>query len=70
MPGGKFIKTWRLKNPGNCTWTSGYSLVFDSDDLLGVPLTPQLMTCTVAQDVGNAVPITLEETSDVLWIIL
>jgi Ig-like domain from next to BRCA1 gene len=28
-PGATFIKTWRLKNVGTCTWTSGYLLVFD-----------------------------------------
>ncbi|HOU43917.1 MAG TPA: NBR1-Ig-like domain-containing protein [Anaerolineaceae bacterium] len=27
-PGTTFIKTWRLKNNGSCTWTSGYKLVF------------------------------------------
>lgn len=27
-PGESFIKTWRLRNSGTSTWTSGYSLVF------------------------------------------
>jgi len=27
-PGESFTKTWRLKNIGSCTWTTGYSLVF------------------------------------------
>ena len=26
--GTTFVKTWRLKNNGSCTWTSGYSRVF------------------------------------------
>lgn len=27
-PGASFIKTWRVRNVGSCTWTSDYSLVF------------------------------------------
>lgn len=26
--GQDFIKTWKVKNTGTCTWTTGYSLVF------------------------------------------
>ena len=33
--GATFIKTWRLKNTGTCTWNSTYALVFDSGDQLG-----------------------------------
>ena len=29
-PGATFKKTWRLKNIGTCTWTTSYSLVFDT----------------------------------------
>lgn len=28
--GQTFIKTWRLKNTGTCTWTTAYSVVFDN----------------------------------------
>lgn len=34
LPGEIFIKTWRLRNDGTCTWTTSYSLVFDSGDLM------------------------------------
>ncbi|HLF87505.1 MAG TPA: NBR1-Ig-like domain-containing protein [Anaerolineales bacterium] len=27
-----FVKTWRLKNDGTCTWDSSYALVFDNGD--------------------------------------
>lgn len=30
-----FIKTWRFTNLGTCTWTSGYTLVFDHGDRMG-----------------------------------
>ncbi len=41
-PGATFVKTWRLKNIGSCTWTTAYKLVFISGDAmeanLSVPL--------------------------------
>ena len=43
-----FTKTWRLKNVGSCTWTSGYQLVFDSGDQMGGPGSQQLTNGTVA----------------------
>jgi len=36
-PGAAFKKTWRLKNIGSCTWTTGYSLIFDSGEKFGAP---------------------------------
>ena len=33
--GDGFVKTWRLRNNGTCTWTSSYSLVFDHGDKMG-----------------------------------
>lgn len=36
-PGTAFKKTWRLKNIGACTWTTSYSLVFDSGAQMGAP---------------------------------
>ena len=34
-PGTTFVKTWRLRNTGACTWTTSYDLVFVSGDRLG-----------------------------------
>jgi len=36
-PATAFKKTWRLKNVGTCTWTTGYSLIFDSGEKMGGP---------------------------------
>jgi hypothetical protein len=36
-PNTGYIKTWRLRNVGTCTWTSSYSLVFDHGDQMGAP---------------------------------
>lgn len=41
-PGETFTKTWRLKNNGVCTWTSGYQLIFDSGDSMSGPATQPL----------------------------
>ena len=38
FPAGQaFTKTWRLKNTGTCTWTSGYTVVFIDGNSLGAP---------------------------------
>lgn len=47
LPGAAFTKVWRLKNTGSCTWTSGYVLLFESGDAMGVPATTQLTPGTV-----------------------
>lgn len=33
-PDTDFTKTWQVKNTGSCTWTTGYSLVFDSGNAM------------------------------------
>jgi hypothetical protein len=33
----EFTKTWRLRNAGTCTWTSGYQVVFDHGDRMSAP---------------------------------
>jgi hypothetical protein len=46
--GAQFIKTWRLRNSGACTWTADYSVVFSSGEAMkgaastkiGVPVPP------------------------------
>ncbi|HTP02820.1 MAG TPA: NBR1-Ig-like domain-containing protein [Anaerolineales bacterium] len=32
-----FTKTWRIRNTGHCTWTTGYSLVFIGGDQMSAP---------------------------------
>jgi hypothetical protein len=45
--GATFIKTWRLKNNGSCTWTSGYTLYFNNGDAMSGPASAQLTNGTV-----------------------
>ncbi|NCP87904.1 hypothetical protein GW781_07970 [bacterium] len=37
QPGVSFVKTWRLKNIGSCTWGAGYNLAFVSGEQLSAP---------------------------------
>lgn len=46
-PGESFVKTWRLKNAGACTWTSSYILVYEGANLLNAPPAVQVTTATV-----------------------
>ncbi len=35
--GSSFVKTWRVRNAGACTWGSGYAIVFSSGNAMGAP---------------------------------
>lgn len=35
IAGSSFVKTWRVKNTGSCTWGSGYAIVFSSGNAMG-----------------------------------
>jgi type II secretory pathway pseudopilin PulG len=34
VPNTKFVKIWRLKNVGSCTWTTNYEITYDGGDKL------------------------------------
>jgi hypothetical protein len=57
--GTTFVKTWRLKNNGSCTWTSAYALVFESGDAMGGPAAAQLTSGTVPSGSTIDVSVTL-----------
>lgn len=41
LPGQSFVKTWRLRNAGTCTWTTDYALVFYTGDrMAGAAIVP------------------------------
>lgn len=54
----EFTKTWRLKNIGTCTWTSAYTLVFDSGERMSGALTQPLSTGSVAP--GESVDVSVD----------
>ncbi len=37
LPGQSFVKTWRVRNSGSCTWSKDYGLVFVGGHNLGGP---------------------------------
>ena len=41
-PGQAFTKTWKLRNVGDCTWTTDYSLVFSTGDQMSGPVSINL----------------------------
>lgn len=58
-PDTDFTKTWRLRNNGSCTWTSGYVAIFDHGDRMNAPDTVQLTGGTVAPGGTVEVSITM-----------
>ena len=55
-PGAAFVKTWRLRNDGNCAWGPGqhlHSLAFFNGYQLGVPDEVLLLTTVPPGDVGD-----------------
>lgn len=60
-PGEDFTKTWRLKNTGSCTWTSGYDIVFDGGDSMDAPSSVQVTSGTI--DPGETVDISVDLTA-------
>jgi hypothetical protein len=42
LPGQTFTKTWRLRNMGTCTWTTGYQLIFNDGELMSGPASQPL----------------------------
>lgn len=59
-PNTAFVKTWRLRNSGTCTWNTNYSVIFSSGNSMGGPAT-QALTSSVAP--GATVDISLNLTS-------
>lgn len=48
LPNKDFVKTWRIKNVGTCTWNTSYAVVYYSGDQMGALAATQLL--------GNVAP--------------
>lgn len=59
-PGATFKKTWRLKNIGTCTWSTSYSLVFDTGERMGAPASITFPSNVAA---GQTVDLTVDMTA-------
>jgi hypothetical protein len=55
-PGTTFVKTWRLRNSGTCTWTTGYASVFSSGSRMGAASPVPLSTLVSP---GNTIDISV-----------
>jgi len=63
IQGSLITKTWRLKNQGTCTWTSGYSLVFSHGAQMGAPTSVNLTgNVRPGETVDVSVNLTVPET--------
>lgn len=58
-PGASFVKTWRLKNIGTCTWTPRYQLVFLSGDAMGALAANKLTGSNVPPNANLNVSVSL-----------
>lgn len=59
-PGQQFVKTWRLKNNGTCTWTTAYGLAFESGTQMGAA-SPLPLPKNVAP--GESVDVSIQFTA-------
>jgi len=57
-PGATFTKTWKLRNIGTCTWTTSYTMVFDSGTQMGSTVSVALSNTLPGADVEVSVPMT------------
>ena len=62
-PGDTFVKTWRLKNTGTCTWNTNYALVFSEGDKMGDTVEVPLNT-TVAPNQTVDLSVSLTAPND------
>lgn len=54
-----FIKIWRIKNVGTCTWTTSYAIVFSNGDAMSAPVAVGLAG-SVAPGQYIEIPVTLK----------
>jgi hypothetical protein len=59
-PGESFVKIWRLLNAGNCSWTTGYTLVWFSGEQLS---TERAYSLEHSVSSGSSVDISIEMTA-------
>ncbi len=62
-PGESFVKTWRLKNDGSCTWSTAYAVVFAGGDQMGAPAST-LLAASVAPGETIDISVTLKAPDD------
>jgi hypothetical protein len=59
-PSEAFVKTWRLRNGGSCTWSTSYSVVFVSGNAMGGTAT-QALTASIVP--GSTLDVSVNMTA-------
>jgi uncharacterized protein YkwD len=54
-PGQAFLKIWRIRNTGACTWNANYTLVYSAGSQMGSPLTTPFQTTGPGQTLDLSV---------------
>jgi hypothetical protein len=60
-PGQDFVKTWKIKNTGACTWGAGYELVFSYGEEMNGEAQPLGAAVAPGQEVDVSVQFTAPE---------
>ncbi len=61
-PGTAFVKTWRVRNSGTCTWEAGTQLVFASGDQMGGPASVSVPLVSAGAETDISVNLTAPAT--------
>ena len=59
-PGATFTKTWKLRNSGTCTWSTSYTMVFDSGTQMGTTASVAMPSSVPP---GNSVDVSVPMTA-------
>jgi hypothetical protein len=59
-PGATFTKTWRLRNSGTCTWSTSYTMVFDTGTQMGTTTSVPFHTSVAP---GNTIDLSVNMTA-------
>jgi len=62
LAGEVFVKTWRMKNTGTCTWTSSYSWTFRGGDILTLLDATMINEVKPAEEIDISVTLVAPET--------
>ena len=54
-PGQEFVKTWRIKNTGECTWGEGYTLIFSYGEKMNGQPAPLIAAVAPGEEVEVSV---------------
>lgn len=63
VAGTKLVKTWRIRNTGQCAWDNNYQLAFIDGEIMGAPVTVTVAPTARDASVDISVPFIAPQTS-------